>query len=212
MHLNVIMSIYSYDPVHASFMLVRRSCYRNGMVKSAIGKTGLPLGRPMQTRSRTAVETILKAAGAGEVGYAKLSTDMIAKRAGSPVRSVYRSCGNNDDIITAVVDQLFGRTLAFAGELDADPAARDRHAFAPRLVEGIAAIEAEAARSDGLARKLRRTLTACLDRSFAEAFCAAGCGGMNATAELRKGTPKMLIRPRPAGMIPFMSRKKWNGA
>ena len=141
---------------------------------------------PTQARSRARVEAILKAAGAllGEVGYDSVTTNLIAERAGVPVGSIYQFFETKDDIIAALVERFQERIRKLAGdELDADGAARDRHAFIAKLVDGIAGIQAEAnafvcvfsgsqshARFDGLARELRATLIGHLDRVFAEAF------------------------------------------
>jgi AcrR family transcriptional regulator len=140
---------------------------------------------PTQARSRARVADILKAAGAllGEVGYAELSTNLIAERADIPVGSIYQFFEGKDDIVAALVEQFRERILALMNELDAAAAQRDRRAFIARLVDGIAAIQAETsafvcvfsanqahARFDGLARELRGTFTAHLDRTFAAAF------------------------------------------
>jgi AcrR family transcriptional regulator len=121
------------------------------------------------------VTNILKAASSllGEVGYADLSTNLIAERARIPVGSIYQFFDGKDDIVAAVVEQFRARILALAGELDASSAR------IARLVDGIAAIQAEASafvcvfsasqahgRFDELARKLRRTLTGHLDQTF----------------------------------------------
>ncbi len=140
---------------------------------------------PTQARSQARVASILKAAGAllGEVGYADLTTNLIAERAKIPVGSIYQFFESKDDIVAALVEQFRERILGLAGELSAETARRDRRAFIARLVNGIAAIQAETsafvcvfsanqaqARFDDLARELRRTLNAHLDRIFAEAF------------------------------------------
>lgn len=141
---------------------------------------------PTQARSRARVEAILKAAGAllGEVGYDAVTTNLIAERAGVPVGSIYQFFETKDDIIAALVEGFQVRIRKLAGEeLDAASAARDRHVFIARLVDGIAGIQAEAnafvcvfsgsqshARFDGLARELRATLIGHLDRVFAAAF------------------------------------------
>lgn len=141
---------------------------------------------PTQARSRARVEAILKAAGAllGEVGYDGLTTNLIAERAGVPVGSIYQFFETKDDIVAALVERFQERIRRLAGEeLDAACAARDRHGFIAKLVDGIAGIQAEAsafvclfsgsqshARFDALARELRATLVGHLDRTFAEAF------------------------------------------
>jgi AcrR family transcriptional regulator len=141
---------------------------------------------PTQARSRARVEAILKAAGAllGEVGYDGVTTNLIAERAGVPVGSIYQFFETKDDIIAALVERFQARIHKLASEeLDAPSAARDRHVFVAKLVDGIAGIQAEAnafvcvfsgsqshARFDGLARELRATLVGHLDRVFAEAF------------------------------------------
>jgi AcrR family transcriptional regulator len=141
---------------------------------------------PTQARSRARVDGILKAAGTllGEVGYDGLSTNLIAERAGVPVGSIYQFFEGKDDIVAALVQQFQDRIHRLAAaQLDAAAAARDRHAFIARLIDGIAGIQAEAsafvcvfsgsqshARFDGLARELRQTLVGHLDRVFADAF------------------------------------------
>jgi AcrR family transcriptional regulator len=140
---------------------------------------------PIQARSQSRVANILKATGAllGEVGYADLSTNLIAERAKIPVGSIYQFFKSKDDIVAALVEQFRERILGLATELDAEGARRDRRAFIARLIDGIAAIQADAsafvcvfsasqahARFDDLARELRRALTAHLDRTLAEAF------------------------------------------
>jgi len=157
----------------------------DGVAKRA---TDMPTGLrklPTQARSRARVANILKAAGAllGEVGYAELSTNLIAERADIPVGSIYQFFEGKDDIVAALVAQFRERILALVGELDAAAAQRDRRTFIARLVDGIATIQADTsafvcvfsanqahARFDELARELRRTLTAHLDRTFASAF------------------------------------------
>jgi AcrR family transcriptional regulator len=141
--------------------------------------------QPTQARSQARVAGILKAARAllGEVGYADLTTNLIAERAKIPVGSVYQFFESKDDIVAAVVEQFRERILSLAGELDAASARADRRAFVGRLIDGIAAIQAEASafvcvfsanqahsRFDELARELRHTLTSHLDRTFADAF------------------------------------------
>lgn len=140
---------------------------------------------PSQARSRARVERVLKAAAAllGEVGYAELSTNLIAERAKIPVGSIYQFFEDKDEIVAAVVDEFRKRILGLASELDVALARRDARGFIARLVDGIAAIQADASafvcvfsasqahgRFDGLARELRRTLSAHLDRTFADAF------------------------------------------
>jgi AcrR family transcriptional regulator len=155
------------------------------MAKSATEKRSLRK-LPTQARSRARVDAILKATGAllGEVGYDGLSTNLVAERAGVPVGSIYQFFEGKDDIVAALVQQFQDRIHRLATEqLDAAIAARDRHAFIARLVEGIAGIQVEAsaftcifagsqthARFDSLARELRQTLVGHLDRLFAEAF------------------------------------------
>jgi len=144
---------------------------------------------PTQARSQARVASILKAASSllGEVGYADLSTNLIAERARIPVGSIYQFFDGKDDIVAAVVEQFRERILALAGELDASSARKDRRAFIARLVDGIAAIQAEASafvcvfsanqahgRFDELARELRRTLTGHLDQTFATAYPRLG--------------------------------------
>src|SRR5215471_19993312 len=86
---------------------------------------------PTQARSQTRVANILKATGAllGEVGYADLSTNLIAERARIPVGSIYQFFASKDDIVAALVEQFRDRILALAGELDADSARRDHRMF-----------------------------------------------------------------------------------
>jgi len=157
-----------------------------------MAKTSKQVGlrkRPTQARSQARVASILKATGAllGEVGYAELTTNLIAERAKIPVGSIYQFFASKDDIVAAVVEQFRERILALAGELDADSARRDHRVFIGRLIDGIAAIQAEAsafvcvfsanqaqAQFDDLARELRRTLTSHLDRTLAQAFPLLG--------------------------------------
>jgi len=157
----------------------------DGVAKQVADKTTGRRKLPTQARSRARVANILKAAGSllGEVGYAELSTNLIAERADIPVGSIYQFFEGKDDIVAALVDQFRERLLALVGELDAAAAQRDRRAFIARLVDGIAAIQADTsafvcvfsanqahARFDDLARELRGTFTAHLDRTFASAF------------------------------------------
>jgi AcrR family transcriptional regulator len=140
---------------------------------------------PIQARSRARVASILKAAGQllGEAGYAELSTNLIAERAKVPVGSIYQFFEDKDDIVAALVEQFRQRILALVGQLDVAGAQRDRRAFIARLIDGIAAIQADTSafvcvfsanqahtRFDDVARELRHTLTAHLDRTFAAAF------------------------------------------
>jgi len=148
-----------------------------------------PRKAPTQARSQARVANILKAASSllGEVGYADLSTNLIAERARIPVGSIYQFFEGKDDIVAAVVEQFRARILALAGDLDASSARKDRRAFIARLVDGIAGIQAEASafvcvfsanqahgRFDELARELRRTLTGHLDQTFATAYPRLG--------------------------------------
>lgn len=141
------------------------------------------------SRGQARVANILKAASSllAEVGYADLSTNLIAGRAKIPVGSIYQFFDSKDDIVAALVEQFRARILALAGELDAASARKDRRAFIARLVDGIAAIQAEASafvcvfsasqahgRFDELARELRRTLSGHLDQTFAAAFPRLG--------------------------------------
>jgi AcrR family transcriptional regulator len=162
------------------------ACYDVAMAKPASIQRGGLRKLPTQARSRERVETILKAAGAllGEVGYDGVTTNLIAERAGVPVGSIYQFFETKDDIVAALVERFQERIHKLAGEeLDAAYVLRDRHGFIAKLVDGIAAIQAEAnafvcvfsgsqthARFDGLARELRATLIGHLDRVFAEAF------------------------------------------
>lgn len=140
---------------------------------------------PTQARSRERVDSILKAASAllGEVGYVDLSTNLIAERAKIPVGSIYQFFESKDDIVAALVEQFRARIAALAQGLDAAGAQRDPRGFVARLVDGIAAIQADTSafvcvfsanqahgRFDDLARELRSTLSAHLDRVFAEAY------------------------------------------
>jgi AcrR family transcriptional regulator len=148
-----------------------------------------PRKAPTQARSQARVANILKAASSllGEVGYADLSTNLIAERARIPVGSIYQFFDGKDDIVAAVVEQFRARILALAGELDASSARKDRRAFIGRLVDGIAAIQADASafvcvfsanqahgRFDELSRELRRTLTGHLDQTVAIAYPRLG--------------------------------------
>jgi AcrR family transcriptional regulator len=157
------------------------------MMKRAVEKRSGGLRKlPIQARSRARVADILKAAAAllGEVGYDRLSTNLVAERAQVPVGSIYQFFDGKDDIVAALVEQFQDRIHGLVGkQLDAGAATQDRRAFIARLVDGIAGIQTEAQafvcvfsgsqshpRFDGLARELRRTLTGHLDRVFAEAF------------------------------------------
>ena len=159
---------------------------RRRMAKPATNKqTGLRK-LPTQARSRARVASILKAAGEllGEVGYDRLSTNLVAERADVPVGSIYQFFEGKDDIVAALVEQFQDRIRRLASErLDAVGAREDRKAFIAGLVDGIAGIQAEASafvcvfsgsqshpRFDSLARNLRRTLIRHLDDVFAEAF------------------------------------------
>jgi AcrR family transcriptional regulator len=170
--------------------MLSTACYDIVMAKSATAPRSGLRKLPTQARSRARVEAILKAAGAllGEAGYDAVTTNMIAERAGVPVGSIYQFFETKDDIVAALVERFQQRIHKLAAEgLDAAGAVRDRHAFVARLVEGIAAIQAEHsafvcvfsgsqshARFDGLARELRATLVGHLDRVFAEAFPRLG--------------------------------------
>ena len=166
--------------------MLSTACYHGAMAKLATSPRSGLRKLPTQARSRARVEAILKAAGAllGEVGYDGVTTNLIAERAGVPVGSIYQFFETKDDIIAALVERFQARIHKLASEeLDAPSAARDRHVFVAKLVDGIAGIQAEAnafvcvfsgsqshARFDGLARELRATLVGHLDRVFAEAF------------------------------------------
>src|SRR3981189_865802 len=159
---------------------------RDEMAKPATDKRTALRKLPIQARSRARVENILKAAGVllGEVGYAGLSTNLIAERADVPVGSIYQFFEGKDEIVATLVERFQDRISKLASErLDVGTAMQDRRAFIARLIDGIAGIQAEAsafvcvfsgsqshARFDGLARDLRHTLTRHLDRVFAEAF------------------------------------------
>jgi AcrR family transcriptional regulator len=164
-------------------MFVNRAGWKH-VARRATEKNG-PRKLPIQARSRARVANILKAAGSllGEMGYAELSTNLIAERAKIPVGSIYQFFEGKDDIVAALVDQFRERILALVDQLDVAGAQRDRRAFVARLIDGIAAIQAETsafvcvfsanqahARFDNVARELRHTLTAHLDQTFAVAF------------------------------------------
>lgn len=170
--------------------MLSTACYDIAMTKSVTAPRSGLRKLPTQARSRARVEAILNAAGAllGEAGYDAVTTNMIAERAGVPVGSIYQFFETKDDIVVALVER-FKRSIHKLAEeeLDAACAARDRHAFVARLVEGIAAIQAEHSafvcvfsgsqshqRFDGLARDLRATLLGHLDRVFSEAFPRLG--------------------------------------
>jgi len=144
---------------------------------------------PIQARSQARVANILKAASGllGEVGYADLTTNLIAERAKIPVGSIYQFFEGKGDIVAALVEQFRARILALVDDLDVACAQKNRRAFVARLVDGIAAIQAEApafvcvfsanqahGRFDELARELRHSLTGHLDRTFAAAFPSLG--------------------------------------
>src|SRR5262249_61443812 len=101
---------------------------------------------PTQARSQTRVANILKATGAllGEVGYADLTTNLIAERAKIPVGSIYQFFESKDDIVAAVVEQFRERIVQLAGELDAASARADRRALVGRPIGGNAGIPAQA--------------------------------------------------------------------
>ena len=126
---------------------------------------------PTQARSQARVANILKATGAllGEVGYDDLTTNLIAERADVPVGSIYQFFDGKDDIVAALVEQFRSGFSRSRASLVRHSARRDRRAFIARLVDGIAAIQADAsafvcvfsanqsqARFDDLARELRR--------------------------------------------------------
>jgi AcrR family transcriptional regulator len=155
------------------------------MTKTTSRKTQGLRKLPTQARSRERVDSILKAASAllGEVGYVDLSTNLIAERAQIPVGSIYQFFESKDDIVAALVEEFRARIAALAQGLDAAGAQRDPRGFVARLVDGIAAIQADTSafvcvfsanqahgRFDDLARELRRTLSAHLDHVFAEAY------------------------------------------
>jgi AcrR family transcriptional regulator len=165
------------------FMFVNRP--RGDVAKRATDRPAGLRKLPIQARSRARVANILKAAGQllGEAGYAELSTNLIAERAKVPVGSIYQFFEDKDDIVAALVEQFRQRILALVGQLDVAGAQRDRRAFIARLIDGIAAIQADTSafvcvfsanqahtRFDDVARELRHTLTAHLDRTFAAAF------------------------------------------
>src|SRR5262245_50474856 len=127
--------------------MLSRSCYSGGMARMS-NKTSKQSGlrrMPTQARSQMRVANILKATGAllGEVRYADLTTNLIAERAKIPVGSIYQFFEGKDDIVAALVEQFRERILGLASHLDADSARRDRRAFIGRLIDGIAAIQAD---------------------------------------------------------------------
>src|SRR5215813_7780581 len=106
-----------------------------------MAKTGKQAGlrkRPTQARSQARVAGILKAARTllGEIGYADLSTNLIAERAKIPVGSVYQFFESKDDIVAALVEQFRARIAALADGLDAASARADRRAFIADLIDG----------------------------------------------------------------------------
>ena len=136
-----------------------------GMAKTT--KRAGPRKEPTQARSQARVASILKAASAllGEVGYADLSTNLIAERAKIPVGSIYQFFDGKDDIVAAVVEQFRTRILALAGELDVASARKDQRAFIARLIDEMSCpSKIFAVTASSLDPTLIQTVISCLSR------------------------------------------------
>lgn len=78
-----------------------------------------PRKQPRQERSRVTVEAILEAGARilREQGYAALTTNRLAERAGVSIGSLYNFFPNREAILLAMLQR---RLLSLAGEIDAD--------------------------------------------------------------------------------------------
>ena len=72
-----------------------------------------PRKRPKQARSRATVEAILEGASQVlvDVGYAKMTTTRVAKRAGVSVGSLYQYFPSKEALIRALIERKFARVM-----------------------------------------------------------------------------------------------------
>jgi AcrR family transcriptional regulator len=142
--------------------------------------------QPLQKRSKERVARVLGAAAEilAEVGYAGLTTNAVAERAGVPVGTLYQFFERKEDIVAALVRDFAERLDTFADSaLSAELLQKDVPRFVARLVDGIGELQAQSSaficlyagsqshhEFDALAARLRETLTGRLDATFAKAF------------------------------------------
>lgn len=102
--------------------------------------------RPTQARSRARVESILSAAEEllADVGYAAVTTNAIAERAGAPIGSLYQYFDSKDDVLAELAARFEGRINVFARDvLTSELMQADLDSFFSALCEGLAEIQAD---------------------------------------------------------------------
>ena len=98
---------------------------------------------PRQERSRRRVATIIKATGEllEEVGYESLTTNAIARKAGTSIGSLYQFFPNKDAVIAELVKKFRNQINNFYEEsLSVDLARRSITEFVEAVVDGLEAI------------------------------------------------------------------------
>ena len=102
--------------------------------------------QPTQTRSRARVEAFLSAAEQllAEVGYAGMTTNAIAERAGAPIGSLYQYFDSKDDVLAELATRFEDRITAFASDaLTPELLARDLGEFFRVFCDGLGKIQAD---------------------------------------------------------------------
>jgi AcrR family transcriptional regulator len=96
-----------------------------------------PRKRPRQARSKATVAAILEASARllGELGYARVTTNRIAERAGVGIGTLYEFFPNRESVIVALAQHRFGE-LARAIEVDLESALRLEGMAATRFLIG----------------------------------------------------------------------------
>ena len=107
---------------------------------------GLIRNEPVQARSAARLTALLDAAAAviSEIGYERLTTAMVAERAGTSIGTVYRYFPDR----IAVLQSLAARNAAQVTERIVDDLADDRHGDAMAAVHGGLAVLVDAFRSE----------------------------------------------------------------
>jgi len=119
-----------------------------------------PRRMPRQERARTTVAAITEAAGQLLVdrGYAKVSTNLIAKRAGVSVGSLYQYFPNKESIYRAIIEE---HMLEMKGQADQAmiTMADESHDFATGLRKVLDSMVAVHTRDDDLMRAIEVELS-----------------------------------------------------
>jgi AcrR family transcriptional regulator len=118
-----------------------------------LGGTAVIRNEPVQARSTARLATLLDSAAAviDEIGYEKLTTAMVADRAGASIGTVYRYFPDR----IAVLQSLAGRNLDRLMSRVADELARAEHASAVDALLGLVDVTTELFRTEPGFRSLR---------------------------------------------------------